>query len=66
MIENVILNYFIDIMIIHVFGYKDGSWNPMVFANLSGQIFADSETCPCCFMCDYLIESILLDGQIWV
>ncbi len=25
---------------------KDGSWNSMVFAHLSGQIFADYETWP--------------------
>ena len=26
--------------------HKDGSWNPRVFAHLSGQIFADIQTCP--------------------
>ncbi len=31
---------------------KDGSWNPRVFAHLSGQILADIQTCPYCFVCE--------------
>ena len=35
---------------------KDGSWNPRVFAHLSGQIFADIQTCPYCFVCEEPIQ----------
>ncbi len=29
---------------------KDGSWSPLIFAHLSGQICADIRTCPSCFV----------------
>ena len=31
-------------------GFKDGSWNCMISAHASGQIFADLVICPYCFM----------------
>ena len=37
---------------------KDGSWNPMIFAHLSGQISADIETCPYCFVCEELSDHL--------
>ncbi len=52
---------------------KDGSWNPMISAHLIGQIFANIETSPYCFMGGDQIPQLLTllslkvifrDGQI--
>ena len=45
---------------------KDGSWNGMVNAHLSGQIFASFETGPYCFVDEEVINPLDAENHIQI